>query len=74
MKMTPYLIGDSAYHTCVYFQKNWKSCNPYDLNKNKSDSSMNFENVIIKMFLGLWRIDEESWNFQFVLIGLMQLW
>jgi hypothetical protein len=50
--MTPYLIGDSPYHTHIYLQKNRKSCNPNDVNKKRYDNSMNFEKVIIKMFLG----------------------
>jgi hypothetical protein len=65
MKMTPYLIGDSTYHTRICLQKNWKSCNPNDVNKKRYDNNMNFEKVIIKEFLGLWRIGGESWNFQF---------
>lgn len=48
MKMIPYLIGDFTYIIYIYLQKNWNSCNPYDVNKKTYDNSMNFGKVIIK--------------------------
>jgi hypothetical protein len=46
MGCTPFLIGDITYLIHTYLQKNWKICNPTNVEKIKYDSNMNLGKVV----------------------------
>jgi hypothetical protein len=52
MRRTPFLIGDAIYPICTYLQKNWKTCNPTDVDKIRYDSNMNSRKVVIENAFG----------------------
>ncbi len=48
----PFLIGDVTYPNCNYLQKNWKPCNPTDVDKIRYDFNMNLKRVVIENAFG----------------------
>ncbi len=52
MRCILFLIDDVAYSICTYLQKNWKTCNPLDVNKIRYDSNMNSKRVVIENEFG----------------------
>ncbi len=48
MRCIPFLIGDVAYSIYTYLQKNWKTCNPTNVDKIIYDSNMNSRKVVIE--------------------------
>jgi hypothetical protein len=60
MRCISFLIGDVAYSICTYLQKNWKTCNPANVDKIRYDSNLNSRKVVIENAFGSlknrWRI------------------
>ncbi len=62
VRCTPYIIGDVAYQIQPYLQKNWKTCNVVDVDKQRYDSSMNLVRVIIKNAFGSLKKGGAYWD------------
>jgi hypothetical protein len=60
MRCILFFIGDVAYSICTYLQKNWKTCNPANVDKTRYDFNMNSRKVVIENVFGSlknrWRI------------------
>jgi hypothetical protein len=52
MKCIPFLIGDVTYSIRTYFKRNWKICNPIDVDKIRYGSNMNLTKVVIENAIG----------------------
>jgi hypothetical protein len=52
MKYIPFLTSDASYPIHNYLQKNWKTCDPTDVDKIRYDFNMNLRRVVIENAFG----------------------